>query len=310
MEKTKKILLTLVCAALGGIFIFSAYTKIYPIEPFEYTFVDLHIANWVSSQIIARLLIGLEFLIGALLIANMALKKITYKLSATTLLLFCIYLIFQIILNGNTGNCGCFGTEYYMSPLAALIKNLIMLAVLALLYFNHTGFNFKKATKVVLITLVIISFALPFILNRMEFDHSASYTQKTQIKADLDSLYLYAYNGIPPKTLSKGKQVMLFFSLTCKHCRIAAKKAHIMHEANPNIPFYMVLNGKYADLPDFYADTHTQNIAHCMLKGSPFTYLAGFSLPTIYLINNSFIEHTLVYIELDQAQVEKWLQQP
>ena len=303
----KKILLAFITAILGGVFIFSAYTKIYPIEPFEYTFVDLHLANWITAQFIARLMIGLEFLIGALLILNIALKKITYKLSAITLLIFCIYLILQIIISGNAGNCGCFGANYSMTPLAALLKNVIMLAVLAFLYFSHSGFDFRRATKFILIGLTVISFALPFILNKMEFDHSAAYHQKGDMKANLDSLYDHAYGGIPPKNLSNGKHILLFFSLTCKHCRIAAKKVKIMSEAAPDLPFYMILNGRYEKLADFFEDTHSQNIPHCMLKGTPFTYLAGYSLPTIYLMNNSIIEHELTYINLDQKEIEKWL---
>ncbi|HEX7415479.1 MAG TPA: MauE/DoxX family redox-associated membrane protein, partial [Bacteroidia bacterium] len=86
----KKIAFAVICALMGGVFIFSAYTKLYPIEPFEYTFVDLGISNWQMAPFIARLLIAFEFLIGVLLVLNIALKRFTYKLGIITLLVFCV----------------------------------------------------------------------------------------------------------------------------------------------------------------------------------------------------------------------------
>src|ERR1022692_930913 len=130
----KKIIFGLLSALMGAVFLFSAYTKLYPIEPFEYTFVDLGIGNWQTAPFIARILIGLEFLIGFSLITQLRLKKITYKLSIVALLIFCLYLILEIIFSGNKGNCGCFGTTLFMTPLQALIKNIIMLTILMLLY--------------------------------------------------------------------------------------------------------------------------------------------------------------------------------
>ncbi|HKC69832.1 MAG TPA: MauE/DoxX family redox-associated membrane protein [Bacteroidia bacterium] len=308
----KKIFLSILSALLGGIFIFSAYAKLYPIEPFEYTFVDLGLSNWQLAPFMARLLIGLEFLIGVLLILNILLKKFTYKLGIATLIIFCIYLILQLIISGNKGNCGCFGTTIYMSPLNALLKNIAMLAVFIALYIYHSGFSFGRFSKYIVIAVSIIACALPFILNPVQLDYAEAYLNKpeTNFALPLDTLYKNATLSQPPKTLSKGKHVVLFFSLTCSHCRIAAKKVRTINKLNPAIPFYMVLNGKEEKLTPFFDDTHTEGIDHCMLKGQPFTYLAGVSLPVIYLVNNGVVEHQLDYITLDQKELENWLAKP
>lgn len=297
---------------MGGVFIFSAYTKLYPIEPFEYTFVDLGISNWQLAPFIARLLIALEFLIGVLLILNILLRKLTYKLGAITLVIFCIYLILELLISGNKGNCGCFGTTIYMSPLKALLKNIAMLAIFIALYIFHEGFNFGKFSKYIVATLIAASIALPFILNPVQLDYAESYLNKPEnnFKLPLDTLYNNATLATPPKELSKGKHIILFFSLTCSHCRIAAKKVRTINKLNPAIPFYMVLNGKEEKLKEFFDDTHTENIGHCMLKGHSFIYLGGLSLPIIYLVNNSVVEHVVDYIHLDQQELEKWLAKP
>ena len=76
---------------MGAVFIFSGYTKLNPIEPFEFTFVDLGFINWKIAPFIARLMIGAEFLIGTLLILNLNLRKTTYKLGIGILIFFSIY---------------------------------------------------------------------------------------------------------------------------------------------------------------------------------------------------------------------------
>lgn len=305
----KKILLSFLTALMGAVFIFSAYVKLYPIEPFEFTFVDLGMGNWQMAPFIARVLIGLEFLIGFALLLNILLRKITYKLSIGILIFFCLYLLLQIIFQGNTGNCGCFGTAIPMTPLQALIKNIVMLSILIVLYKYHEGWNLGDFSVYLFITCLLTAAALPFVLNPVELDYSEAYLKKPEsnYKLELDSLYNNATLNAPPRTLSEGKHIIAFMSLTCSHCKIASKKIRIMHNRNPDLPFYLVLNGKEGNLKSFFEDTGTEVIPHCMLKGRPFIYLAGTSLPSIYLINNSVMEHEVNYMTLDQDEVEEWL---
>ncbi|MBL7887902.1 MAG: DoxX family membrane protein [Bacteroidia bacterium] len=306
----KKILFTILCLLMGAVFIFSGYTKLYPIEPFEYTFVDLGFINWQIAPFIARLMIAAEFIIGILLILHINLKT-AYKLAIATLLIFCVYLILLMIIVGNKGNCGCFGTTIQMTPLHALIKNIGMLGAFAVLYKLHPGWEWKDKKRYLLLIPIVTSLAMPFILNPVELDYSQAYLNKPEenFKLELDSLYNNATLNIPPKTLSEGKHVIAFMSLKCPHCRIAAKKIRIMHERNPDISFYFVLNGDEENLKPFFEDTHTETIPHCMLLGKSFVYLAGMDMPTIYLVNNSVVEHWVNYIDLDQSEIEKWMEQ-
>ncbi len=317
MQMYKKIFLTFLCVLLGAVFIISGYTKVgapapfsSPIEPFEYTFVDLGFINWQVAPFIARLMIAAEFLIGILLILHLNLRRITYKLAIGILILFSIYLILLMVIVGNKGNCGCFGTYFQMTPLQALIKNIIMVALCLVLYKYHEGWQLSKKYRYLILLPYATSLAMPFILNPIELDYSEAYLNKPEsnYKIELDTLYKNASLAIPPKTLSQGKHIIAFMSLTCPHCRIAAKKMRIIHERNPEIPFYFVLNGKDEKLQTFFDDTHTENIPHCMLRGRSFVYLAGTSMPSIYLVNNSVVEHEVNYLDLDQTEVEKWLE--
>jgi hypothetical protein len=314
----KKTSLTLLCSIIGIVFLFSGFTKAgapfpysSPIEPFEYTFVDLGFINWQIAPFIARLMIGAEFLIGVLLILNLNLRKITYKLGIGILLIFCIYLILLITISGNKGSCGCFGNVIEMTPLQALIKNIIMLGVFFILYKYHEGWRLNTKSQFLIFALYAFALTMPFILNPVELDYSEAYLNKPDenFKLELDSLFNNAKLNIPPRSLSEGKHIISFMSLTCPHCRIAAKKIRIIHERNPYIPFYFVLNGDNEKLKPFFEDTHTDSIQHCILNGRNFIYLAGLSMPRIYLINNSVVEHDVNYIDLDQNEIEKWMKQ-
>lgn len=303
---------------MGLVFLVSGFTKggfpfpfSSPIEPFEYTFVDLGIGNWQTAPFIARFLIGLEFFIGLLLVFNIKLKKIAYKLGIAALLIFSVYLVLLMLFSGNKGNCGCFGEVFSMTPLWALVKNIGMLFVFLVLYKFHEGWNNKVSTYLLWASLVS-AVALPFIWNPVALDYSEAYLNKPEenFKLELDTLYTYASLNAPPKALSEGKHVIAFMSLTCPHCRVAANKIRIIHERNPKISFYFVLNGNIENLKPFFENTHTENIPHCMLVGGQpnhFIYLAGTNMPAIYMVNNSVVEHVVNYMDLDQGEIEEWM---
>ncbi|GIV26813.1 MAG: protein tlpB [Bacteroidia bacterium] len=305
--KIKHSLLTFLNIILGLIFIYSAYSKLYPIEPFELTFVELKIANWYTAPFIARFLISVEFFIGLMLISNLKVK-FSSKLAIAVLFLFCIYLTAILMFQGNTGNCGCFGTRIIMTPLQALIKNILMIGLLLVIYFFHNGFDWNKSKYFILLN-ALSSLALPHILNYVELSYSEHYLVKKEdiYPLELDTLFKYAKIHQPPQELKKGKHIIAFMSLTCPHCRIAAKKMRLMKERNPNLPFYFVLNGEEADLQKFFNDTKATNIPYCMLLGKPFVYLAGLNLPSIYLVQNDTVISRVNYIALQQNEIEKWL---
>src|ERR1035437_8147995 len=303
----KKIALIILSILMGGVFIFSGYAKLHPIEPFEYTFVDMGVSGWRLAPYIARFFISLEFFIGILFLFNFKIKT-TCKISSVVLVFFSLYLIGLIFLTGNKGNCGCFGNYLVMTPLQALIKNAIMLLVTALIFNNHKGFSFKKDI-ILFYTLALASLATPHILNYVDLDYSEAYLTKHEdfYKIELDTLYKYAKINTPPKSLSIGKHVIAFMSATCPHCRIAAKKMKIIKEKNPAIPVYLVLNGDEKDFKIFFEDTKATNIPYCNLNGKGFIFLAGTTMPYICLINNSMVENTVDYMRLDQEQIENWL---
>ena len=292
----------------GAVFLLSAYTKLFPIEPFEYTFVELGITGWKHSVFIARFFIGFEFACGGLLILNFWLRRFTIPLVAFTLLFFIAYLVLQIMHYGNNGNCGCFGTAFVFTPLQGIIKNLVLLVVILFIYLFHPNFSFRFM-KPITVVLVIVAFVLPFILNPYDYDAALkNYSGELNYKLELDSLYSKPDIQLPKAELRKGKWIVAFMSLTCPHCRIAAKKLHIMKLQNPSLPIYLFLNGKDQYLKSFFEDTRAENLLWSQLNGGgTFFKLAGPAVPQIDWVNNSVVENKSNYMVLQQADIEAWL---
>ena len=126
------------------LFIFSAYTKLIPIEAFEKQLVDQGITNWCFAPILARCIISFEFFLGIAFLQNHYFKKFILPATALMLLVFCIHLTYQIITQGNSGNCGCMGQVIPMTPLQALIKNIVTLGLLGFIYAKYTTTKEQK----------------------------------------------------------------------------------------------------------------------------------------------------------------------
>lgn len=311
MKVVLRIVMILLSVALGLVFIYSGYTKIDPvIETFEFTFVDIGVGNWYTAPIIARALIGLEFFIGFLLIINYNLKKFTLPLTIGLLAFFCIYLILQIAISGNNGNCGCFGEHLKMTPLQAIIKNVVMIAIAVLIYFLWHGWKVKY-NKLFNSFFAVTAIALPFILNPVDYSYSSNnLDEKVNYPLDLNLIYHPEDTSKvekPKRELRSGKHVLAFLSLKCPHCRIAAKKFRLINKNNPNLPIYFVLNGDKKDLKPFYEDTKSEAIPASFVLGKAFINLAGTNLPRIYYIDNSIVIKKVDYYELNQYQIEDWV---
>lgn len=296
---------------LGLVFMYSGYSKIFPVEPFEFTFVDMGIANWYTAPVIARLMIALELFIGLLLVLNYNLRRFTLPTTVILLLVFIVYLTIQIFVSGNNSNCGCFGESIRMTPLQGIVKNIIMAAAAFLIYILHEGWKLRHNVLFLILT-ALPAVALPFVLNPVDYTYTSNnLDEKVGYPLELNLLYAPEDSSkveIPKTELRKGKQVVAFLSLTCAHCRIAAKKFRLIKKDNPELPIYFVLNGNKADLAAFLEDTKATNIPYSFCLGKTFVQLSSAHLPRIYYLDNSIVIKKVDYFELNQYSIENWIQ--
>ena len=293
--------------ALSGVFFYSGYSKIYSdnaFDNFQWTFLDLGISSITVAGIIARVMIGMEFLLGLLLLCHVFLKQFTYKAVIAILAIFIIYLLVVILKQGNTGNCGCFGDKLAMKPLTAIWKNVLMIAVTVLLMFIYPIKPYKHQEYVALL-LGLVAFSSTFILNPVYMGTSPEAYAKP-----IDLGLLYKYTPAPAVDLRQGKHIIAFMSLTCPHCKKAAYLLQIIHHEHPDIPMFMVLDGSEQFRKQFFDETHAENVPYLLYRHlEEFEQLAGPSVPSIYWVNNSQIEYKskYAYYQLDPKYMEEWL---
>lgn len=307
MKKNLSILLSI---SIGLLFIVSAVSKIYPMEPFEYLFVDAGVASWKTAPYLARIFVGIELFLGLLLIFNIALRRFTIKFAVFLLSLFIVYLIYKIIMDGNTGNCGCFGEYIVMSPLQGIFKNCMLLVACFCLYvFTEANFKNTRFKSVFILVLFVSSMAIGFFVYSIDFKFAKSKDFSiVNYKLPLEFMYGEKQNEKPKIDLLKGKHIIAFLSLSCPHCKIAAQKIHVINNKNPAIPFYIALNGDKEKEGKFLEYTHTEDIPHHLFLGpKEWIQIAGISLPIIMYVENSVVVKKFNGLELDQTDIETWL---
>ncbi len=124
---------------MAFMFLLSAVAKLYPspnlaLPTFEVKQLIPMGFSETSAAYFSRILIGCELALGILLLQKNYFKRLVIPMSFLMLLIFSIHLSYEIASTGNSGNCGCFGSLLPMTPVQALIKNIIGMGLLVILY--------------------------------------------------------------------------------------------------------------------------------------------------------------------------------
>lgn len=282
MYLLKKYLPWSVRILISGLFFLSAFAKIYPDPSFYFSITAFEFKQLVpmgfSMEIavyFSRIIIGVEFAIAILLIFPYNIKKIIIPATILMLSVFSVHLTIEIFTSGNQGNCGCFGALLPMTPLQALIKNLLSIGLLLLLLLKFPDvINEKRSSTHNLIITNVITFCIlvlfmlipvqkkqtkynPTIIvedslfvspleNNNNNNTDSSIIQKSRINNKSDSINtpkkVYAPTLMKSKyskyfsKIDEGKKILCFFAPTCDHCMATARELTEMKKQNPNFP--------------------------------------------------------------------------
>lgn len=304
MSKLYRIVFITLSVLVGAVFLYSAYTKLFPVYPFEYTMVEFMHLPWWLAAVAARVFTGIEMALGALITLHFFGKnKWVLKSAFILLIVFSVYLIGLWVTVGNNVNCGCFGDAIWMSPAASLVKNAILLVVIGLVIRFHNGMRAAWAWRAAGL-LFVVGVALPFVLFPLP-SSQPSWLAKGRYQFNYAALQAADSAG-RVQSLMQGRHIIAFLSAQCPHCKMAAYKMHLMKAKDSSLPLFMVIGGK-ADLTDFWKATKAQNIEYMRLPKEPFLKYTGGVFPYIIWINNGWVEAKADYNTLNQDEIEKWL---
>jgi hypothetical protein len=242
----------------------------------------------------SRILIGIEMALGLLLLQNNWLKRFIIPVTIAMLVVFIGHLTYvTFLIGGNSGNCGCFGELLPMTPIEAIIKNVVAVALLAYLLkllpkITANG-NFWILTTVLFATILWIFMLAPIRPQETEIaepidevvlnDSLTITTSKldtvvkqevttTEIKKDsVKKPAAEVENANEPKKtksgfakfyskIDSGKHILGLFVPGCDHCRDAAKELTEMRKKDASLPpLSIIFMNEEADLiPAFFKE--------------------------------------------------------
>lgn len=295
---------------LGVIFIYSSYSKFISLGIFEINLVDFGLASWDLAPIIARVIIGFEYMIGVYLVLGWYLKRFTLPLSISSLVIFTIILVYMLFSGHADKNCGCFGASIEMSPLQGILKNLVMIAMLVVVFFVKPIQEFTLDTKydtliywlLLLLLSSLLFFTHPIMPNMEQMD-----MKTINYRPPLELLYSKKQNDTPKVDMRKGIWIAAFLSLKCAHCQIAAQKLAGYKKVNPQLPIYFILNGDSTQVDSFLIRNKVENIEHNLFMGTEDVMkLAGNSAPIIFWLKDGVVEKKTNQINTSLQELEDW----
>jgi len=297
-NKVTRIILAILSAIAGAVFIFSAYAKTMPVDDFTDTIFSRINVSWGIAAFASRFFIGLEAALGLLLLLSIPGRRKWVLWSGLILLLaFSGYLVGLWVMQGNNVDCGCMGNVMPMSPMWSLVKNAVLIIIVCVLLAFKPQSKTKSVTERIIVLIAFLLVVTPFVIYPP--------------RLPLEMLYAKDQPQQPVKNLRKGKHIVCLLSLTCSHCRHAARMIHEINTKDSSIPFYFIFSDRKTDLEsllkDFFQETKTENIPHHVAGEKAFIRLAGKAVPAIYFMNGDEIDRKVDFPDLNDDYINKWL---
>ncbi|MQP23592.1 protein tlpB [Flavobacterium sp. LMO8] len=280
---------------ISALFILSAVAKLYPSPYFAIsTFEVKQLYTLGFSESVApyfsRILIGIEFALGILILINHHLKKITIPATIALLAIFIIHLSYETFISGNSGNCGCFGELIPMTPVEAIIKNIIAIGLLIWLFklLPADGKSNFCLLKSVTLGCILCLFMVAPIRPITEIaeepiseiqenlgviaDSTALLTTEVPIKEvpttevpSVEAPNREKKTEDAPKKVKSGyekyfpgidtdKKILCYFVPGCDHCMDTAKELNEMRKKDKNFPpvYVIFMNEEPEKIPTFF----------------------------------------------------------
>lgn len=279
---------------IAALFILSAVAKLYPspyfaISTFEvkqlYTLgFSEHIAPYFS-----RFLIGIELALGILFLLPVKIRKVITPVSILLLAVFTIHLAYETFkTGGNAGSCGCFGELIPMTPIEAMVKNIIAIGLLVGLLMLKIPESLKNRfwfiSTITLASILglfmlapirpvetIIENTIPEKINiSISTDEDSTFNNNEPVSSEIKKDTLKKVEEIkviidepkPTKSgfakfypdIDNGKKILCFFAPGCDHCQDTAKELTAMQKKDKNFPEVKIIfmNEEAYKIPEFF----------------------------------------------------------
>ncbi len=295
---------------VGITFVFSAYVKMFPAELLELAIVETSIVGWSVAPFVARLLIGVEFFLGIMLITGLY-SRLTIKVSILVLSVFTVYLLVILITQGNQDNCNCFGMDFALTPLQSIIKNILMLISLFFILKYTKVFEWRYSKHITIVVLVI-SITIPFLFAHIVVTDRDFFAEPLNQSIDLDLLYDEPGYTAPSVELRKGKWVVAFMTTSCRFCVIAGYKLNIINNSIDELPLHILIAGSDEGIRDYHFTSKTRNIPQTRIEYKTFYEMLGtpsVRFPSIFFVEDGVIKYRPSTHGFNEKDIKRWLEE-
>ena len=274
---------------ISALFLLSAVAKLYPSPYFAISTFEVKQLYPLGfsegfAPYFSRILIGIEFALGICILLPHYLKKITIPATILLLAVFTIHLTYTTFISGNSGNCGCFGDLIPMTPVEAIIKNIIAIGLLVWLFkllaadgtsnfwlLKSVGLgcilalfmvapmksstttidnsNFTKEQSIGIVSDSTLSTVLPTIEKAIDSVNKI----KEEVKIDEPTAKKSGFANFFPN-IDKDKKILCFFAPGCDHCQETAKQLTEMRKKDKSFPEVSIIfmDEEVDKIPDFF----------------------------------------------------------
>lgn len=319
---------------LSFMFLLSAVAKLYPSPHFALTTFEIKQLlpmgfSETSAAYFSRTLIGCELALGIGLLQPHYFKRLVLPLSFLMLFLFSSQLSYELITTGNNGNCGCFGSLLPMTPLQALIKNIIAMGLIGVL-FKFIDKGNDKRDSFLITSLILASILAVYLVGPMtkksssqtvktsvvqenvveetpaqEVDTLSAQTIKVEDNKKQDDKTKEEVKPLEPKKkasgyakfypeIDKGKKILCFFAPGCDHCKETAKELTQMKKQIKDFPeLRIIFMDEEAELIPSFFDYAGSKYTYQVLDVASFWQAIGGAKDTpgvIYLWNGNIMK--------------------
>ncbi len=310
------------------VFMFSAVTKYISLDVFDQFVYEHQIFTWVTTTVLTRILITMEFTLGLLLLVGIK-PRLIKSLVITFLLCFTIYIVAKPSLFAlSEEDCHCFGEVLIFSDKQSLIKNIVLL-ILSYFLFWDKGFASKQNSQEENTTLskagricfwiknnqnylTVVSFAfvliLAFGINMPDTWRYKLYGKAAKIDEQKFE-YLISNENLRDLHIKEGKKIVCMYSPVCKYCKRAAKRFDVMREKY-NIKdenFALIFWGGDEAVERFFKKNEIKPLKYRNVPASVFLSATKGRQPVIILMNKGKIEKLLKYPNIIDKDIVEFL---
>lgn len=269
---------------VGLVFLLFGIAKLFPIEAFELLLVDQSFIGWKAAPYFARAIVFWEILLGVAIIFNYESKKVL-KLILLTLILFTLYLLYDLITFGNREDCGCTGELISLNTWYSILKNVVLIMLTSWLLIKGKVHTFKKPD---LVGLSIVGSSFAIILFFAPFYSGYAASESVNKEIDLDMLPALYTNG-ENLDYKNNNSIIAFVSPKCIYCKRALQRIKVIQNHNEILPVYLVFFGTEEKVIPFMEENNF-NFPFILYPDRDFFRITGGQMPMIFHVDNGVLK--------------------